>query len=85
MKAMGYEINEDGRVEWRNNAGIVQRRFLYGSGKWEDVANTPDCPRTALQLMICCVCGGFGYEAPAGGLKIKRIKMMAPRLPAPRV
>ena len=67
IKMMGLEIGEDGYTEWRNNGGVIERRFLYArdSARWESVALTPDCPRTAKELKACCKAGGFGYRAPA--------------------
>lgn len=65
-KLLGIEYNEDGGCAWRNNGGIVERRFLYGyGGGWEVVADTPDCPRTAEQLRKWCEAGGFGYRERA--------------------
>jgi len=36
MNHMGYEISEDGRTEWRNNGGCIERRAMHsGNNKWE--------------------------------------------------
>lgn len=61
MKKMGYEISEDGRCEWRNNGGIIERRFLYAADpQWEAVQSP--CPRTAKELKAFCEAGNFGYS-----------------------
>ncbi len=65
MKKMGFEINEDGQIEWRNNGGVVERKFHYAEDqRWTIVANTPETPRTASELKSFCDEGGFGYEPP---------------------
>lgn len=38
MKQLGYEINEDGIIQYRNNGGIIERKFLYAyTPVWETV------------------------------------------------
>lgn len=65
MKKMGFEIREDGRTEWQNNGGIIERRALYAANpEWETVADTTETPRNAAELEAFCAAGGFGYEAP---------------------
>lgn len=74
MKFMGTQINEDGKTEWRNNGGCIERRALYHGNEWEDVAG-PETPRTSDELREQCVKGGFGYLPPATR---KRNKKLAP-------
>jgi len=61
---MGFEINEDGATEWRNNDGKIERRALYADNGWESVANLDDTPKTPEELKDDCEKGGFGYEPP---------------------
>ncbi|MFA5409569.1 MAG: hypothetical protein WC343_12430 [Bacilli bacterium] len=71
--SMGYQISEDGKCEWRNNGGVIERRFLYATNpKWETVANTPETPRTADELREMCKKGGFKYRA-AEALIIRKV------------
>ena len=43
IKNLGYEIGEDGKTQWRNNGGSIERRALYaGQKKWETVAVPSD-------------------------------------------
>ena len=60
---MGTQISEDGRIEWRNNGGTIERRFLYASGQWERVAESPETPHTSAELRAMCAAGEYGYEA----------------------
>lgn len=65
MKLMGYQINEDGKCEWRNNGGVIERKFHYISNPhWETVADSPDTPQTPADLEAMCKQGGFEYVAP---------------------
>jgi len=65
MQPMGFEISEDGRCEWRNNGGIIERRFLYTDNpQWETVADTHETPKTVNELQTFCEKGGFGYAPP---------------------
>ena len=63
MTTLGFEISEDGTTEWRNNGGIIERKALYASHKWETVAETSTTPHTAKELRANCEKGGFGYIA----------------------
>jgi len=63
MKKMGFEITGDGRTEWQNNGGIIERRAIGSANpNWETVMNHSDTPKTAKQLEKFCRDGGFGYE-----------------------
>jgi hypothetical protein len=62
MKPLGIQINKDGKCEWRNNGGIIERRFLYANNKWETVAEP--CPHTPEELKSFCEEGGFDYLPP---------------------
>jgi len=64
MKNLGTQISEDGKTEWRNNGGLVERCFLYNDQGWENVALTPDCPKTAFELAKMCEQGGYDYKPP---------------------
>ena len=65
-KLLGIEYNEDGGCAWRNNGGIVERRFLNGGGSgWWPVAATSGRPRTPEQLREWCNARGFGYAQRA--------------------
>ena len=66
IKLIGIEISEDGKTAWRKNGGSIERRCLYNeSTRWESVALTEDCPRTAAELEACCDAGGFEYRPRA--------------------
>jgi hypothetical protein len=64
MKKLGYQISEDGKTEWRNNGGIIERKFHYAEApEWEIVADIPgETPHTAKELEEICKAGGFGYS-----------------------
>ena len=63
MKALGYQICEDGITEWRvDNSGSTERRALYSTGKWEYVSSP--CPNTRARLERFCENGGFEYLPP---------------------
>ena len=67
MKYMGFQISEDGKTEWRNNGGIIERRFLYSSSNdWEIVAEDGELPHTARELKKYCEEYGYGYESQNG-------------------
>lgn len=64
MKYLGIEISEDGKTQWRDNNGSIERRALYASNKWEPVADLTATPRTAEELEKYCIDGNFGYIPP---------------------
>ena len=63
MEKLGYMVSDDGVTEYRNNSGLPERRFLYGSnpGKWESVSNGP---LTCTELKAECEAGNFRYRPP---------------------
>ncbi len=73
MRNMGYQISEDGVVQWRNNGGCVERKFLYVENpKWENVSG-PETPKTPSDLEFLCDDGGFEYCRPGTRLPGKKV------------
>lgn len=63
MKKLGYQICEDGKTEWRNNGGIIERRALYaGNTNWETVAVNSD-----FNLKKFCKAGGYKFLKSSPG------------------
>lgn len=77
MKYLGTQISEDGECVWRNNGGVIERRFE--GREWETVGG--DAPKTPDELKTMCERGGYEYRAGRGTKKIARILSVLEGLP----
>jgi len=65
MKNLGVQLSDDGKTEWRNNGGCIERKALYAqTPQWENVTSSTTTPTTPAELKAFCKAGNFGYEPP---------------------